>query len=354
MTAERASPPRLIALATAVPRHRISQAEAADFGRAVFAARGAEFERLLPVYANAGIASRYAAMPADWLARPKRWPETMAAYKEGALALLESAASRCLAKVGFSPADVDGIVVVSTTGIVTPSLDALLMERLPFRRDVMRLPVFGLGCAGGVLGLARAAAMARAQPGETWLLLVVELCCLTFRPGDLSKSNVIATALFGDGAAAALVGAGGGGAPVLRHWGEYTWPGSLDVMGWHVEDDGLGVLFSRDIPTLVRNEFRPRIDAFLGKHDLSAREIAGWLMHPGGMKVLDALEDGLDLERGALTDARAVLHQYGNMSAATVFFVMERALAGCGAGRYLAGALGPGFTAGFLLLERDG
>ena len=353
MTADRPDPPKLLSLATTVPAHRITQAEAAGFGRSVFAGRAADFERLLPVYANAGIATRYSTMPVDWLARPKGWSETMCAYKDGALALLEDAARRCLAQAGFRPADVDGIVVVSTTGIVTPSLDALLMERLPFRRDVKRLPVFGLGCAGGVSGLARTAAMAKAQPGETWLFLVVELCCLTFRPGDRSKSNIIASALFGDGAAAALVACGGGAGPALRCWGEHTWPETLDVMGWHVEEDGLGVLFSRDIPALVRADLRPRIDAFLRGHDVAVNQIDGWLLHPGGMKVLDALEDALDLPRGALREARGILHDFGNMSAATVMFVMERALANGITGKLFAGALGPGFTASFLLLEQQ-
>jgi alkylresorcinol/alkylpyrone synthase len=346
--------PRIVSLATAVPRHRITQAEAKAFGRRVFAGRGAELDRLLPVYANAGIAARYSTLPTDELVRPRGWRESMQAYRAGALDLLQEAATKCLARASYRPADVDGIVVASTTGVVTPTLDALLMERMPFRRDVKRLPIFGLGCAGGVLGLARTGALDRAEPAETWLFLVVELCCLTFRPGDQSKSNVIASALFGDGAAAALVTCDdtrGGRGPVLSQWGEYTWPDSLDVMGWRVEEDGLGVLFSRDIPTLVRNDLRPRIDAFLARHGLAAGDIDGWLFHPGGMKVLDALEDGLQMERGALRQARGVLRDFGNMSAATVLFVMEKALQEGMTGRLFAGALGPGFTAGFLLLE---
>lgn len=344
------APPRLVSLATAVPPHRITQTEAEAVSRRVFAGRSADFERMLPVYANAGIAARYASMPVEWLTRQKGWRERTRAYRDGALDLLEEAALRCLDQAGLRPGAVDGIVVASTTGVVTPTLDALLMERLPFRRDVKRLPIFGLGCAAGVLGLARTVAMVRAEPEETWLFLVVELCCLTFRPGDRSKSNIIGSALFGDGAAAALVACGGGG-PTLTRWGEYTWPGSLDVMGWHVEEDGLGVLFSRDIPALVRNDLRPRIDAFLAGCGLRASDIDGWLFHPGGMKVLDALEDCLVLRRGALIHARGVLHDFGNMSAATVLFVMERALAQGMTGRLVAGALGPGFTAGFLLIE---
>ena len=185
------------------------------------------------------------------------------------------------------------------------------------------------------------------------LFLVVELCSLTFRPGDHSKSNIIATALFGDGAAAALVTCGGEGLK-LTGWGEHTWPDSLDVMGWRVEDDGLGVLFSRDIPTLVREKLRPEVEVFLKRKGLAVADIAKWLFHPGGVKVLDALEDGFDIPRGGFGHARSVLRDFGNMSAATVMFVLEQALAKGVNGKMLAGALGPGFTAGFLLMDADG
>ena len=177
----------------------------------------------------------------------------------------------CLARADVSTERVDTLVTVSTSGIATPSLDARLMEEMPFRRDVQRLPVFGLGCAGGVLGLARAAAMARAAPGSLVLLLVVELCGLTFRNRDVSKSNVIATALFGDGAAAALITcAQEVSAPEIAGWGEHTWPDSLDVMGWRVEEDGLGVLFSRDIPAIVRERYGAALHAFLARRASSA------------------------------------------------------------------------------------
>jgi alkylresorcinol/alkylpyrone synthase len=213
----------------------------------------------------------------------------------------------------------------------------------------MRLPVFGLGCAGGVLGLARAASLARAHPGARVLFLVVELCALTFRKRDQSKSNIIATALFGDGAAAALLDAEAEG-PALAAWGEYTWPDSLDVMGWDITDDGLGVLFSRDIPTLVRTQFREAADGFLRGRGLTLADIDGFICHPGGAKVITALEDSFGIPEGTLDEARAVLRQYGNMSAATVMFVLERMLARRGR-RSLMTALGPGFTAGFLTLE---
>src|SRR5262249_27220028 len=152
---------------------------------------------------------------------------------------------------------------VSSTGIVTPSLDSLLQEPLGLAPSVQRLPVFGLGCAGGVIGLARAAAIARAMPGRWVLFMCTELCGLTFRAGDDSKANIIATTIFGDGAAAMVLRAGGSdGSPraLVRAWGEHTWPGTRDIMGWRVEDDGLGVIFSRSIPMLVRDMMRPVTD----------------------------------------------------------------------------------------------
>jgi alkylresorcinol/alkylpyrone synthase len=342
--------PRLAAVATAVPPHVIRQADVVEWTTRIFDRKRSEIERLMPVYANAGIDTRHSCVPIDWYAQEHSWAERNAVYVENAVRLLAKAATRCLEQAGRGFADIDALVAVSTTGISTPSLDALLLERLPFRRDVMRLPVFGLGCAGGVLGMARAASLARAQPGSRVLFLVVELCALTFRKNDQSKSNIIATALFGDGAAAALLESEADG-PSVGAWGEYTWPDSLDVMGWHITDDGLGVLFSRDIPTLVRTQFRDAADGFLRTRGLGVRDIDAFVCHPGGAKVISALEEAFGVPEGTLDEARTVLRQYGNMSAATVLFVLERMLAQRSR-RYLMTALGPGFTAGFLTLER--
>lgn len=340
---------RLAAVATAVPPHVIRQDDVVDMAAHIFDRKRSEIERLIPVYANAGIETRHSCVPLDWYAGEHSWAQRNAIYVENAVKLLADAATRCLEQTGRDFGDIDALVTVSTTGISTPSLDALLLERLPFRRDVMRLPVFGLGCAGGVLGLARAASLARAHPGARVLFLVVELCALTFRKRDQSKSNIIATALFGDGAAAALLDSDADG-PALAAWGEYTWPDSLDVMGWDITDDGLGVLFSRDIPTLVRTQFRDATDGFLRGRGLTLADIDGFICHPGGAKVITALEDSFGVPEGTLDEARAVLRQYGNMSAATVMFVLERMLARRGR-RSLMTALGPGFTAGFLTLE---
>jgi len=339
--------PRLSAIATALPRFEIGRQDVAAMAREIF---GDDLDRLGPIFANAGIERRRSCVPLDWYLRPHGWRERSALFVENAVELAAAAAQDCLRKAGLRIGDVDAVVAVSTTGICTPSLDALLMERLELLPDVTRLPIFGLGCAGGVLGLARAAALARAKPGARVLVVVVELCGLTFRPGDRSASNMVATALFGDGCAAALVSTEADG-PALAAWGEHTWPRSLDVMGWHIEDDGFGVLFSRDIPPLVARLFRPALDQWLERLGLERADISRFLCHPGGARVVTALEESLELAPGTLATERDILRDHGNMSAATIMFVLERALTAGIPGRSVAASLGPGFTAGFLLLE---
>ena len=342
---------RLHGLATAVPPYVVRQDDVmARAGDLLPGLDGDTLARLRPVYGNAGIETRHSCVPADWYERPHGWAEKNALYVENAVDLLERAAGEAIAHAGLEIGDVDVIVSVSTTGIATPSLDARLMERLDMRRDVARAPIFGLGCAGGVLGLARAASFARAAPGCTVLLAVVELCALTFRQSDTSTSNVVGTALFGDGAAAAIVRCAATG-PAIAAAGEHTWPDTLDIMGWSVEDDGLGVIFSRDIPALTRTEFPVVMRAFLDSNGLTLADIDEFVCHPGGAKVLAALEDAFELAPGALDVSRGVLNDYGNMSAVTVLFVLQRTLAAGRRGRFLLSALGPGFTAAFLTLE---
>lgn len=336
-------------MTTAVPPIALRQEDVIARAAILFDRRTGELDRLLPAFRNTGIETRYSCVPLEWYERDHTWSERNRLYVENAIALLETATRSCLEQAGRSAADIDGIVVVSTTGLATPSLDALLLERLPFRRDILRLPIFGLGCAGGVLGLARAADLARAATGRRIVFLVVELCALTFRKCDQSKSNIIAAALFGDGAAAVLLDSAAAG-PAVTANGEYTWPKSLDVMGWHVEDDGLGVLFSRDIPALVRARLREAADRFLSRHDLTVADMDSFVCHPGGAKVIDALESAFSLRSGSMHAAREVLRDFGNMSAATVIFVLKRMLDPLSR-RYLLSALGPGFTAGFLTLD---
>jgi len=294
-------------------------------------------------------------VPVEWYDETHGWADRNRVYLNSALDLLETAAQAALRRAGRSRDEIGAVVSVSTTGIATPSLDALLIDRMGLRPEVRRLPIFGLGCAGGVIGLGAAAAEAALLPGETVLFLVVELCALWFRRDDLSKSNIVATALFGDGAAAALLSTDGTG-PGIAAAGEHTWPGSLEVMGWDVADDGLRALMSIDIPHIVATRLGAAASAFLARYGLTLDDVDRFVCHPGGAKVVGALERAFALPPGALDDSRSVLRDYGNMSAATIMFLLERMLAQRRANgpdwrRALVNALGPGFTAAFLTLE---
>lgn len=341
--------PRLLALKSAVPPYAIDQKDAAERAQALFQ-QVRDMAKLFPVFANTGIACRYSCVPIEWYLGEHGWKERTELYIRNAVDLLEKVARELLDEAGLTPGEIDAIVVVSTTGIATPSLDALLVERMGLRRDIRRLPIFGLGCAGGVTGLARAAEIAEARPGSKVLFLVVELCALTFRKNDISNSNIVATALFGDGAAGVILSTEGEG-PAIGAAGEHTWPNSLDVMGWEIAEDGLKARFAQSIPGLVASDFRSLLDRFLSANGMALSEIDAFACHPGGAKVLDALEDALALKRGALAHSRSVLRDYGNMSAVTVLFVAERMDVRNNPQRTLMTALGPGFSAAFLMLD---
>jgi alkylresorcinol/alkylpyrone synthase len=338
--------PRLLALKSAVPPYVLNQPDVSVRAQALFESRR-DMARLMPVFENTGIDRRYSCVPIDWYSQPHGWTDRNALYIENAVALFEKLTLALLDEAGLAREDIDAIVISSTTGIATPSLDALVIEKLGLRRDIRRLPIFGLGCAGGVVGLTRAAELATAHPGSRVLFLVVELCALTFRKDDTSKSNIVATALFGDGAAGAILSTEGNG-PVIGPGGEHTWPNSLGIMGWDVEEDGLKAVFSQSIPSLVANDFKPILHNYLQVNDLKLGDIEGFACHPGGAKVLDALEDAFSIPRGALVDSRGVLRDFGNMSAVTALFVLERM--NWRERRILMTALGPGFSAVFLMI----
>jgi alkylresorcinol/alkylpyrone synthase len=339
--------PRLLALKSAVPPYVLNQPEVSVRAAALFQSRR-DMARLLPVFENTGIERRYSCVPIDWYAEPHGWTDRNALYIENAVQLFEKLTHDLLDEAGLKRNDIDAIVVASTTGIATPSLDALVVEKMGLKRNIRRLPIFGLGCAGGVVGLARSAELAKAHPGSRVLFLAVELCALTFRKDDVSKSNIVATALFGDGAAGAILSTEGDG-PMVGPSGEYTWPDSLDIMGWDVEEDGLKAIFSQSIPSLVASDFKPILQGFLTSNRLCLTEIDGFACHPGGAKVLDALEDTFGMQRGALTESRQVLREYGNMSAVTALFVLERMR--WRERRNMMTALGPGFSAAFLMID---
>lgn len=363
--------PVLTGLATALPPNRVDQASAKRLVSELFSGvLGPERSRLLQVFDHSGIESRRICMPIEWYGQPHTFAEANALYVEHALALAEEAARGAIAAAGLTPGDVDHVLFVSSTGIATPSLDARLANRIGFRSDVHRTPIWGLGCAGGAAGLSRARDLARADPHANVLLVALELCSLTFQKDDLDRRNLVATSLFSDGAAAALVsgaerarglrpGAAANGSAhrarlELLDSHSTLWPDTLDVMGWSVDERGLHVIFSRDIPTIVRQRIRADLGGFLALHGLELAHLSHVFAHPGGSKVLAAFAEALELSPEAFRHAHDVLRECGNMSSPTCLFVLERALEAGGLAPGTLGvvaALGPGFSSEYVLVR---
>lgn len=358
--------PRIISLATALPEHVIEQRDAREIATSLFAdSFGGDIERLAGIYDNGEIDRRHFCVPKEWFAADHSFGQKNDLYIEHGLDLAGRAIAACLDTAGLSHGDIDYLLYVSTTGLATPSMDARLIDRHPFRRDVKRLPVWGLGCAGGAASVSRAMEIARAVPDARVLVVVVELCGLTFMRNDLTKSALVATSLFGDGAAAFVVAGDDARVTRPRHYPELldshtsTMPDSLAVMGWSIDGDGFRVIISRDIPSIVRTFMRSAIVELLARHDLDVDDIEHIVAHPGGAKVLAAYEESLGLSPERLRHTRASLRAIGNVSACSVLFVLERFA------REIAGrppsspelgvlcALGPGFSAETVLLRWD-
>ena len=335
----------IASIATACPPHRLAQTDALAITDRLFADRYDEFERLKPIFTNSGIEHRHIAMPVDWYLDSQNWSGRTETYIQAATELFIQSATLALNKAEMSAGDIDGVVTVSSTGIATPALDARAAESLGLRENIFRVPVFGHGCAGGVAGLSLASKLAAVEPGSRILLVVIELCSLSFRLDKLNKANIVATALFGDGAAAAVLTADTNQPVQISPGIDHTWPKTLDVMGWSVDPIGFEVIFDRSIPPFARRKFPPVMGQFLETLKLSASEIARYSFHPGGAKVIEAFESGLGLQTGTLDLERDVLREHGNMSAPTALFVLERALQRGVPGVSLLSALGPGFTA---------
>ncbi len=341
----------LMSLATSVPPHRFHQQQILAAARHVLAHRYEQFETMASLFANTGIRNRYGVKPIEWYLERRGWPERTSAFLEGAEALFVDVAQAAIARAGLAVSEIDAVVTVCSTGIATPTLEARVASKIGFRSDISRVPVFGLGCAGGVSGLSIAARLAQARPGSNVLLVVLELCTLAVRHDELTKANIVAASLFGDGAAALVLRAGDGGSTRIEAAGEKLWPGTLDIMGWSVDPEGFGVIFQRTIPDFIGEHFGPAITEMLGGMRLSAANIDRFICHPGGTKVIIALERALSLGQGALDHEREVIADYGNMSAPTVLFVLERAVAQGLPPRSLLAALGPGFTASCVALR---
>jgi alkylresorcinol/alkylpyrone synthase len=346
----------ITSVGTAVPAHRVQQRRAQEFCRALFKESFADIDRLLPVFDNSLIDERYFSVPPEWFEVDHSFEEKNNLYIKAALEVGAAAIRDCLEQAALGPEGIDHFFFVSTTGLATPSIDARLVNLLKMRTDIRRTPIWGLGCAGGAAGLSRAYEYTRAFPGRRALLLALELCGLTFQRNDLSKSNLIATSLFADGAAAAVVSGtetGAGGPRILGSQSTF-WYDSLDVMGWRINNQGLQVLFSRDIPAVVRKWVLPNLIDFLSSQGMELKQLRHIIAHPGGAKVIEAYEEALELRKGQMDFARDVLRRHGNMSSPTVLFVLKEFLR---SGAIKEGehavltALGPGFSSEMVLIR---
>ena len=310
-------------------------------------------------YTNVKVSGRYLSWPLERYKEPSTFEERNNAYIETALGLGEKTICALLDQLQMSPQEVDQLTVISTTGIAVPSLDARLMNRIPFSRGMKRLPLFGLGCVGGAAGIARTADYLRGHPDEAVILFAVELCSLTLQRDDLSMANLVASGLFGDGAAAVLMVGDDHprakpGMPRVIDSQSQFFPETEHIMGWDVTNSGFKVLLSADIAGLAQSEVRPSMEAFLSRHGLTITDIDHWLVHPGGPRVIQALADGLGLPDEALALSWETLAEVGNVSSASVLLILDKTMKRLQpkSGEWaVLMAMGPAFCAELVLLR---
>ncbi len=313
-------------------------------------------ERLLPVFDRTGVETRYLARPLDWYALDRSFEVRNGVYAECGLELLECAARTCLQTSGVSADQIDHLFFVTTTGLTTPSLDARVAARLGMRADVRRLPLFGLGCAGGAGALIRAADTLRAYPSQRALVLSVELCSLVFSTSARTPTDLIGAALFGDGAAAVLVGGDDtpGPGPTVVDTRTHLFQKAPDLMGWRFTSDGMRLILSRDVPRFVATAVKPVVGQFLEDQGVRLADVSHHVLHPGGAKVMATYRSAFGFDDAALDNAREAIRRYGNQSSASVLFMLNDLVA---SGRPEQGdlglmvALGPGFAAEMLTLS---
>jgi alkylresorcinol/alkylpyrone synthase len=340
----------ILSLATANPPFRLTQAEAAVRAKKLYP----HLKKIWPLYDKTGIDVRYNCEPIEWYLKTHTWEDRTASFQKHALDLLEQVTVEATEAAGIALDAIDMIVTNTVTGLSVPTLDAKLINRLKLPPTVERLPIFGLGCGGGVAGLSRATRLAQARDGAHVLFLAVDLCSLCLRINDPRPSMFVSTALFGDGAAGLLLHntrGGSRGGPRIRASGEWCWRGTEHIMGWDIKDDGFGIVLSPELPALVSRELKPALQDFLDRNGLRLSDFNGFLIHPGGRRVLETIEQVLGLARNQIEHSWDVLREYGNMSSATVLFVLDRALKSGAHGPHLMAALGPGFSAYFAAVD---
>lgn len=348
--------PHIAAAATINFPYKTLQQDVKKQAHDLFSANFPQTDRLIFAFDNTEIITRNFCKPLSYYAEPNTFEERNNDYLQIALEYSVQAIEDCVAKAGIKKEDITDIVFVSTTGLATPSMDALIINKMRLNPHVNRSPLWGLGCGGGVSGMAKANMAAIANPDAVVLLVAVELCSLTLIKSDYSKSNFIGSSLFSDGIAACIIK--GDNYTQLNNKVDYIasssklYYDSLDVMGWDFQDMGFKVLFSKDIPTFINENVKADITGFLTKHNLQLSDIKSFIFHPGGKKVLDAYTDALGVEGDFLNKTRAIMNDNGNMSSATVLYVLERFISeGFENGYGLMMAMGPGFSSEMVLLK---
>jgi alkylresorcinol/alkylpyrone synthase len=352
---------KILSATTALPPHYYSQRVLIDAFRKYWGGRLNRFDVLEKLHVATQVDGRYLALPIEDYPQAK-WGESNDAWIKASLDLGEEAVGKVLAETGVAKEDIGAFFFVSITGVCSPSIEGRLINRMQLSKRMKRIPIFGLGCVAGAAGIARAADYVKAFPKQACLLLSVELCSLTIQPDDLSPANLISTGLFGDGAAAVLVagdeyaGAVGEGAdgPEIVATQSTFYGDTEEVMGWDISEKGFKIVLSREVPEVVVKNLGRDAQEFLAQNGLTRKDIKSWVIHTGGPKVLEATEKALELKNGALAVSWACLKKTGNLSSASVLFVLEETMKHRrpepGTLGILA-AMGPGFCSELVLLK---
>lgn len=348
--------PHIAAVAKIDLPDKTDQRAVKEQAQAMFTANFPQAARLMPAFDNTGIVTRNFVKPLSYYAETTTFKQRNDEYIRLSLQYSVGAVEAVVAKAGIDKKDITDIIFISTTGLATPSIDALIINQMQLNQNINRTPVWGLGCAGGVSGMAKANMAAKANPDAVVLLVAVELCSLTLIKSDYSKSNFIGSSLFSDGIVACIVKGDNHALPKqqvqVKAAGSKLYYDSLEVMGWDFREDGFKVVFSKDIPTFIHENISADIEDFLAKQGLKLGDIKNFIFHPGGKKVLDAYADALKIKGDFLKNTREVMNDYGNMSSVTVLYVLEKFLeTGFTDGYGLMLAMGPGFSSEMVLLD---
>lgn len=344
--------PRLLASATRLPCHTFDQEQLLQGLERLWSQQHYNSGRLRQLHQAMGIQGRCLALPIEDYLRESDFTRRNADFQRVSLELAVPLLEQLLEQGGVRADQIDFLVYTTVTGLSVPSLDARLMNRLPFRSDLRRVPLFGLGCLGGAAGVARLADLLEGREAGLGLLLSVELCSLTLQPQDLSVANLVASGLFGDGAAAVLMGQGTSGPRVVDRRSVF-FPDSEQVMGWDIGERGFSIILSPQVPHYAQHHLGPALLDFLQGHGLQPGDITAWVAHPGGPRVIDALQEALGLPSSAFQVTRQSLQEVGNLSSASVLFVLHQTLQNPPpSGSWgLMLAMGPAFCAELVLLQ---